>query len=202
MARPRIRRNRGWPSGRAGRFFHHASRAADLRAGRRHRRPLRLCGTGASAFNRTLHQLVLLRSLGWCARFTSGKSSRMVRRSRSCWGRTDRRAHGAIRLGTHPRPRHPGSHCSDFDQWQPRGAEGRLPQTRCFGHCHRIGRAVRRRRPDHHDRRRVWIDDRAALSFDQRGAQDAARGWGRRWNVGNVCRAGGIGAACRRTPAV
>ncbi len=39
-----------------------------------------------------------------------------------------------------------------------------------------IRRPVRRRRADHHDRRRVRLDDRAVLPSDQRRAQDAAGG--------------------------
>ena len=49
--------------------------------------------------------------------------------------------------------------------------------------------------PDHHDRWRLRIDDRAILPAHQRRAQDAAGGWRRRWDVGDFRCAHCSGAA-------
>ena len=65
-------------------------------------------------------------------------------------------------------------------------AEGRGAQAALVGHLDRLGRPVRRRGADHHDRRRVRLDHRAGLPPDRRRAEDAAgRGRGRR-HVGDV----------------
>ena len=42
------------------------------------------------------------------------------------------------------------------------------------GDFDRVGRTVRGGRSDHHDGRRVWVNDRAAVSSDERGTEDAA----------------------------
>ena len=56
-------------------------------------------------------------------------------------------------------------------------------------HLDRLRRAVRRRGPDHHDRRRVRLADRAVLSPHRRRAQDAARRRRGRRHVRDVRRA-------------
>ena len=84
--------------------------------------------------------------------------------------------------------------------------QARAPQAALVGDLDRLRRPVRRGRADHHDRRRVRLDDRAVLPPDQRRAQDAAgrgRGGG---HVGDLRRAGrgraaGGGAAAVRMEA-
>src|SRR5205814_2726925 len=68
--------------------------------------------------------------------------------------------------------------------------EGRAPQTNFFGDLHRLGRAVRRGRPDHHDGRRVRIDDRPTFSPYKRGTEDAAGSGRSGRNVRDICFAG------------
>ena len=76
-------------------------------------------------------------------------------------------ADGALRLGAHPRPRHPRSDRVDPHQRQPRRAARRAAQAAVVGDLDRLRRPVRRRRTDHHDRRRVRLADRAALPPDR-----------------------------------
>ena len=53
-------------------------------------------------------------------------------------------------------------------------------QAAVVGHLDRVGRAVRRRGADHHDRRRLRLARRPVLPPDRRGAEDAAGGRARR----------------------
>ena len=104
-------------------------------------------------------------------------------------GAIDHRLDGALRVGAHSRPRHSRGHRIDPDQRQPRAAAARDAETAILGDLHRLGRTVRSRRTDHHDRRSVRLDDRAVVSPDQRRAEDAAgrgRGGG---HVRDLCRA-------------
>ena len=85
---------------------------------------------------------------------------------------------------------------------QPRRAARRAPEAALVGDLDRLGRPVRRRGSDHHDGRRVRLDDRAALPPHERRAQDAARrGRGRR-HVGDVRGADRGGAARGRAAAL
>ena len=70
---------------------------------------------------------------------------------------------GAVRLGEDPRPRHSRGDRSDPDRPQPHPAQGRAAQAALVGHLHRHRRPVRRRRADHHDRRRVRLAVRPAV---------------------------------------
>ena len=81
-------------------------------------------------------------------------------------------------------------------------AAGGAAEAALLGDLHRIWRTVRRGGADHHDRRRVRLDDRAALSPDRGRAQDAAGRRRRGRHVGHLRLAGGGGAARRRAPAV
>ena len=56
--------------------------------------------------------------------------------------------------------------------------------------------------PDHHDGRRIRVDDRAAISFEQYRAQDAAGGGSRGRYVGNLRGPAGGGPAGSRTAVV
>ena len=100
-------------------------------------------------------------------------SAAMVRRPATASGgspsspgrrRADHRRHGALRLGAHPRPRHPRGHRGDPHQRQPRRAPRGPPQAAVLGDLDRLGRPVRRRGADHHDRRRVRLAGRASSS--------------------------------------
>ncbi len=66
----------------------------------------------------------------------------------------------------------------------------------------RLGRAVRRRRADHYDRRGDRIDDRAAFPAHQHRAQDAAGGRSGGGHVGHLRRARCGGAAGGGTAAL
>ena len=110
--------------------------------------------------------------------------------------------HGALWIGTHSRPRHPRGDRSDSDQREPCGTACRDPQAAVVRDFNRVRRTVRRRRTDHHDRRRGGIAHRAVFSSHQRGTKDLARrGRGGR-HVGDVCGAAGGGAAGRRVAAL
>ena len=131
-----------------------------------------------------------------------GAHARTVGDSGAGGRRTRDRRHGAVRLGAHQRPRYSGSDRGDPDQRQPHRSEGRAAQAAVVSHLDRIRRAVRRRRTDHHDRRRGRVADRAVLPPDQRRAQDApGRRRGRR-HVGDICGAARGGAPGGRAPAL
>ncbi len=152
---------------------------------------------GLVAAHRAVYELVLFRPLEYAIRVASTESPGSLGCAGARRRRNGHRPDGALRLGSHPRARHPGGDRIDPDQRQPRGAEAGHPEAALVGDLHRIGRTVWRRRSDHHDRRRVRIDDRAIFPFDQRGAQDAAGGRRRGRHVGDVQRAD-CGAPARR----
>ena len=80
--------------------------------------------------------------------------------------------------------------------------QGRAAQAALGGDLDRIGRAVRRRGADHHDRRRVRVARRAVLSSHERRAQDAARRGRGGGHVGDVRGAGRVRHARRRAAAL
>ena len=112
------------------------------------------------------------------------------------------RPDGALRLREDPRPRHPGGDRGDPDRRQPDRAEGGGPQAALLGDLHRHRRPVRRRRADHHDRRRVRLAVRAVLPSDRGRAQDAARRRRRRRHDGDLRHADRRGPAGGRAAAV
>ena len=83
------------------------------------------------------------------------------------------------------------SHRSDPDQRQPRRAQGGAAQAAVVGDLDRIGRAVRRRRADHHDRRRLRITHCTVFSSDR-----AAAGMSATFAGGSASSA--RGSRCRR----
>ena len=89
--------------------------------------------------------------------------------------RTGDRFDGALWLGKDSRPRYTGSARSDSFWSQPHGAENRRAQAFIVRNFHRHRRPLRRRRSDHHDRRRGGLDFRAIFSSLFRGTKNAAR---------------------------
>ena len=81
-------------------------------------------------------------------------------------------------------------------------AEGRGAEAALVRDLDRVGRPVRRRGADHHDRRRLRLADRAVLPPHRRRAQDAAGRRRRGRHVGDLRRTGGRGAARGRAAAV
>ena len=79
-------------------------------------------------------------------------------------GRPGRRAHGALRLRADPGPWDPRSHGADPDQREPSAAQAGAPQAGVERREHRQRRSVRRRGPDHPDRRGRRFGHRAAVS--------------------------------------
>ena len=90
----------------------------------------------------------------------------------------------------------------DPHKWKPRRAEGGDSEADFLGYFDRLGRTFWRGRPHHHDWRRIWVDDRAVVSPNQRRAQNTAGGGRRGGNVGDVCCACRLGPASRGATAV
>ncbi len=76
--------------------------------------------------------------------------------------RRDRRAHGALRLARHPRPRHPRGDGAGAHQREPHPGARHVPEAAVGGDRDRHRRAVRRRRADHRHRRRARLARRPA----------------------------------------
>ena len=117
-------------------------------------------------------------------------------------GALDHRPDGPLRIRTHPRPWHPRGDRGHPHQRQPGRAEGRAAQADLVRDLDRLGRPVRRRGSDHHDRRRDRVADRAVLSSHERRTEDAAGGRRGRGYVGDLRRPDRVGPARGRTAAL
>ena len=85
------------------------------------------------------------------------------------------RPDGTLRLGENTRPWNPRSDRSHPHRKKPHSAQGRSSETSFLRHLDRNGRAVRRRRTDHHDRRRAGLDLRAVVPYEFRRTKNPAR---------------------------
>ena len=117
-------------------------------------------------------------------------------------GRTADRPDRALRHRADTRPRHPRGDRGDPVQEKHDVAQGGGAQAARLGDRHRQRRPVRRRRADHHDRRRGRFLAGPALSPERRRAQDLAGGRRRGGHDGRVRHAGGRIAAGGGTAAV
>ena len=149
-----------------------------------------------------LHQSLLLPALEHGPGLPGRKPSRCLRGARSGGRCAGHRLHGTLRVGAHSRARHSGSDRVDPHQRQPGTAAPGDPEADFVRHFDRFGRTLRRRRADHHDRRRTRLDGRAVLSPHGQRAQDTAGGGSRGGNVGDVRSPGGRRAAGGRTAAL
>ena len=179
---PALRRERVPDAPRARR----SARAVHEPRGSRPRRPRRARGRGLDPPHRARHEPVVLRPMVAGAGQSGRPSSRLLRHAAADRRRSRGRPHGALRLGRHPRPRHPGSHGAGARQPQPDSAAAHDSQARVGGHCHRHGRTVRRRGPDHRHGRRPRIAHRpGGRGHDGRTEDPACRpvrppGWRQR----------------------
>ena len=153
---PTLRRERGPERARARR----SARAVHEPPGSRPWRPRRARGRGLDPPHRARDESVVFRPVVAGARQSGRQSSRLLRHAASDRRRSRGRAHGALRLGCHPRPRHPGSHGASARQPQPDSAAAHDSQAGVSGDCHRHGRTVRRRRAHHRHRRSPRIAHR------------------------------------------
>ena len=97
-------------------------------------------------------------------------------------GGPDRRPDGAVRVGQDPRPRHSRSDRDHPLRREQAVAQSGAPETLVVCGVDWQRRPIRRRRPDHHDRRRDRLAVRPIVQLERRRAQDLA---GRRRDRGN-----------------
>jgi hypothetical protein len=93
--------------------------AADLRSCFGDRGTRCLLGIGAAAFDRIVHQSILLRAMEHGSGFTRPESPGNRQRSRARRRRADHRGSGAIWIEAHSRVRHTGSDRGDTRQRKP-----------------------------------------------------------------------------------
>ena len=191
------------PSIRPRRFHRHPTDPVYRRAGAAHRRRLGAGRTRPVATDRAHHQPGLLPADRIRADRPRRPAPSVVadpRRADRRWA--GRRPDGAIRIREDPRSWHAGSDRGDSHRWQPRRPADRDPQAAVRGDQHRHRRPVRRRRADHHDRRRDRLNLGSGPAPDRRRTQDFAGGRSRRRHGGHVQLAPGRHPARGRIAAV
>ncbi len=171
-----FRTTAGHPAGRPSQRLHHRLPTPPHHTdGGGHRCDQRARGGGARLADRQYHQPRLLPSTQLDAGVAGRQPPRLVGRAGADGRRAHHRPDGALRLGEDPRPRHPRGDGGDPHRPKPDERQSRGAEAAVLGDLDRHRRSVRRRGPDHHDRRRVGLAVRPGLSSLGRGAEDAAR---------------------------
>src|SRR5690242_19188397 len=155
---------------RSGGFYDHHPRGTDYRARGADRTEQYGACMAAVEADRILHEFVLLPAAGWQPELARGESPGLAGHTCARNWRARGGFDGALRLRQDPRTRYSGGNRIDSDEREPRAAEAGCVEACVGGRCHRFGRSVRRRRPDHYDGWGRRVDHRAILPFDERGA--------------------------------
>ena len=137
---------------------------------------VRVCGAGAVAVDRIIYQFVLFRAMEYGVGFTFGNHLGISACSCRLAGALIiglMARYGSERIRGHGIPEAIESILINGSRIR---AENGVAEADFICDFDRVGRAVWRGRADHHDRRRVRVDDRAAISSDERGAENVAGG--------------------------